>query len=77
MYTYHINNKSTLTHLNFIATSLNPLSSNRLMIFPTSPLCTPSGFTIIKLLSLFAAIAFENNEKNASKVPIIQNKNHY
>lgn len=52
-----------LTHVNFIATSLKPLDSNLLIIFPTSPLCIPSGLTIIKVLSLAAAIAFENKEK--------------
>jgi hypothetical protein len=52
--------------VNFKATSLNPFASNRLIILPTTPLCTPSGLTIIKVRSLASAIAFENNEKNAN-----------
>ena len=39
------------TCINFIATSLNPFCSNLLIISPTIPRCTPSGFTIIKDLS--------------------------
>lgn len=63
---------SVLTHMNFMATNLKPLASKRLMIFPTMPRWTPSGFTIMKVRSLFAAIALENNEKNAKIEPIIK-----
>ena len=42
---------SNQTCINFIATSLNPFCSNLLIISPTIPRCTPSGFTIIKDLS--------------------------
>ncbi len=41
----------TVTLVNFMATSLNPLASKRLMTSPTMPRCTPSGFTMIKLIS--------------------------
>ena len=58
------------THANFKATSLNPFASNLLIILPTNPLCTPSGLTIIKVRSLVAAIAFENNDKNDKTVQI-------
>jgi len=40
-----------LTHINFMATSLKPLVSNRLMISPTSPRWTPSGLTMMKVCS--------------------------
>jgi hypothetical protein len=54
------------TQVNFKATSLNPFASNRLIILPTNPLCTPSGLTMIKVRSLASAIALENKEKNAN-----------
>lgn len=63
-----------LTHMNFIATSLNPFCSNFFIILPTSPLWTPSGFTMIKVRSLCSAIACENNEKIDKIVAIIR---HY
>lgn len=50
------------------ATSLYPLCSNLFIISPTSPLWTPSGFTIMKERSLLAAISVEKEEKIASKV---------
>lgn len=48
--------RELLTHTIFIATSLKPLSSNRWIILPTRPRCTPSGFTMIKVRSLFSAM---------------------
>ena len=54
-----------LTHVNFSATSLNPFCSNLFMIFPTSPRWTPSGFTIMKVLSRGVAILREIKEKIA------------
>lgn len=45
-----------LTHSIFIATSLKPFSSNRWIILPTKPRCTPSGLTMMKVRSLFSAI---------------------
>lgn len=47
---------SLLTHSILMATSLKPLSSNRWIILPTRPRCTPSGFTMIKVRSLFSAM---------------------
>ena len=45
-----------LTCIIFMATSLNPFCSKRLMISPTSPLWTASGFNIMKVRSRFPAI---------------------
>lgn len=61
--------RELLTQVNFNATNLNPFCSNLSMTFPISPRCTPSGLTIIKVLSV--AIALENKENNESSVPII------
>lgn len=71
MHIRHQFNPLKLTQVNFNATNLNPLASKRLMIFPTSPLWTPSGLTMIKVRSLLAAIACENKEKNANIEQII------
>lgn len=40
-----------LTHMNFMATNLNPFSSKRLMILPTRPRWTPSGLTMMNVRS--------------------------
>lgn len=40
-----------LTQVNFNATNLKPFCSKRLIISPTIPLWTPSGLTIMKVLS--------------------------
>ena len=45
-----------LTCINFIATNLNPFCSNRLMMSPIRPRWTPSGFTIIKVLSVLSGL---------------------
>ena len=42
--------------MNFMATSLNPLFSNLLMISPQMPRWTPSGLIMMKVLSAFPAI---------------------
>ena len=42
-----------------MAISLNPFFSNRSMILPVSPLCTASGFNIMKLLSPFAGLWYK------------------
>ena len=56
---------------NFIATSLKPRCSNRLMIFPTSPRWTPSGLIAIKVRSLDMAHSKEKSlvisERHLSK----------
>lgn len=43
-------------------TSLNPFCSNRLMISPTSPLCTPSGLMAMKVRSWLPAIGLKHSE---------------
>ena len=50
------------------ATSLYPLASNRFMISPTSPLWTPSGFTMIKVRSALASAILENPARMCNKV---------
>lgn len=58
-----------LTHVNFMATSLNPFCSKRSMIFPTSPLWTPSGLTMIKVRS-WLAIVTTRSDINANSAKI-------
>lgn len=66
------NPNDLLTHMNFMATNLNPLASKRLMISPTIPRWTPSGLIMIKVRSWLPAIAFAIYERNANKVQIIR-----
>src|SRR5690625_1712045 len=40
----------------FAATNLKPFDSNLLMMLPIRFRCTPSGFTIIKVFSIFAPL---------------------
>jgi len=50
--------RALYTCWNFIACMVNPFCSNRLIISPIRPLCTPSGLIMIKVLSFlgFSAI---------------------
>lgn len=52
-----------VTCMNLAATSLKPLCSKRLMISPHSPLWTPSGFTAMKVRSMFADCRHDTNEE--------------
>ena len=69
----HVNTaRITLTCMNFIPTSFKPFFSKRDIISPISPRWTPSGFTIMNVLSLWAAMAEENEEQIARKVHTIE-----
>lgn len=67
----------SLTHMNFMATNLNPLASKRLMISPTIPRWTPSGLIMRKVRSWLPAIAFAIYERNANKVQIIDDHTNW
>ena len=43
-----------MTFIIFRATSLKPFCSNRFIMSAISPRCTPSGFTMMKVRSVFA-----------------------
>merc|ERR1712142_943638 len=52
------------------STSLNPRCSNRLMMSPTSPRWTPSGFTMMKVRSVLDMVWVEEEEEEELTIQI-------
>lgn len=62
--------------MNFMATSLNPFCSNRLIMSPMSPRCTPSGFTMMYVRSIsnsvdihYAPVLLKNATRSTPPIP--------